>query len=232
MKHVVIICMFVTGFSINILQAQKVTGKIYVAQQNEVIGAASILNKNLQQFNLADQNGHYSINAREGDTLIFSAIGFLPDTQLVQYYMLDALFDVALKQQVSILPLVKVKSNYQLDSLLRRNEYQDVFNMPGITGGNRPTNGFGISLSPVSYFSRAARQKRELKKKIIKQEQEYFIDYCFPQQWVKQLTGLDDRSLKLFMYSYRPTYQFCRKTDRAGMLTYINEKLIEFKQRR
>lgn len=222
--------MLYSGITINILQAQEVTGKIYIAQQNEVIGAASVLNKNSQQFIQADKNGNYSISVREGDTLIFSAIGFLPDTQHVQYYMLNGVLDVALIKQVYILPLVKVNSNYHLDSLQRRNEYQGVFKMPGITGGNRPSNGFGISLSPISYFSSATRQKRTLKKKLIKQEQEYFIDYCFPQQWVKQLTGLDDRSLTLFMYSYRPSYQFCRKTDRAGMVMYISEKLKEFKQ--
>ena len=223
--------MFVSGFSINILQAQKVTGKIYAAHHNEVVGGASVLNKNLQQFIQADSDGYYSMNVREGDTLIFSAIGFLPDTQLVQYYMLNAVLDVSLEKQEYILPYVIVNSNYHFDSLQRRNEYQDIFKMPGITGGNTPSNGFGISLSPVSYFSRATRQKRMLRKKLLKQEQEYFIDYSFPQQWVKQLTGLDDRSLKLFMYSYRPTYQFCRKTDRAGMILYVNEKLKEFKQR-
>ena len=72
MKHLVILSIFVSGFSINILQAQKVTGKIYVAHHNEVVGGASILNKNLQQFIQADKDGYYSMNVREGDTLIFS----------------------------------------------------------------------------------------------------------------------------------------------------------------
>jgi len=45
-----------------------------------------------------------------------------------------------------------------------------------------------------------------------------------------KLTGLHDDSLRLFMYRYRPSYSFCRKTGREDMLIYINDKLKEFRK--
>jgi hypothetical protein len=48
--------------------------------------------------------------------------------------------------------------------------------------------------------------------------------------WVERLTGMKGDSLKLFMYRFRPSYDFCRKTDRQGMTLYISEKLKEFRK--
>jgi hypothetical protein len=80
------------------------------------------------------------------------------------------------------------------------------------------------------YFFRKARQKRQLKKRLIRNEREEVIDYSFPAQWVKRLTGPNGDMLHLFMYRYRPSYSFCRKTSRQNMLIYISDKLKEFKK--
>jgi hypothetical protein len=102
--------------------------------------------------------------------------------------------------------------------------------LPGVTGRNTPAHGFGISFSPFSFLSREAKQKRELKKRLIKQEQEYYVDRSFPKQWVASVTGLRGDSLTRFMILYRPTYSFCRKSSREQMLIYLSDKLKEFKK--
>lgn len=176
-------------------------------------------------------DGSYNIAAHEGDVVVFTATGFIPDTVKVGFSMLLTSYNVNLEKRIITLETAKVVSSYNADSLARRNEYQKIFaKQPGITGFNTPEKGFGVILSPLSFFSKNAKEKRRLKKRLLKQEQDDYIDRFFPVEWVSKLTGLRSDSLHLFMYGYRPSYKFCRKADRQAMLIYINDKLKEFRK--
>ncbi|HEV8273278.1 MAG TPA: carboxypeptidase-like regulatory domain-containing protein [Chitinophagaceae bacterium] len=208
-----------------------VKGKIYDAETDSVIVAVNVYNLNTKQFARSGTDGNYAIAAAEGERLVFSITGFRPDTVTVAYHMLLIQYDVTLYKQILTLKNVTVTSSYQADSLARRNYYSNIYEkQPGITGRNTPSNGFGISLSPFSFFSHEAKQKRQLKKRLIKQEEEDYIDHCFPVEWVTRLTGLRGDSLSRFMALYRPSYSFCRKNNREKMLLYINENFKEFKK--
>ena len=205
-------------------------GKIYEAQTESVMATVNVYNLNTKQIARSGMDGNYLIVAAEGERLVFSMTGFNPDTVTVAFSMLLTQYDVTLQRQIVTLKNVTVTSSYQADSLARRNYYSNIYEkQPGITGRNTPANGFGISLSPISYFSHDARQKRQLKKRLIKQEQENYVDRCFPVDWVARLTGLRGDSLFRFMSLYRPSYSFCRKNSREQMLLYVNEKFKEFK---
>jgi hypothetical protein len=208
-----------------------VKGKIYEAQTDSTIAGVNVYNLNTKQSVRSGSDGSYTIAASEGDRIMFSRIGFMPDTATVIYSMLLALHDVTLYKEIITLKNVTVTSSYQMDSLTRRNYYSDIYaKQPGITGFNRPPDGFGVSVSPLSYFSYRAKQKRQLKKRLLKQEEEYYVDRSFPKEWVSKLTGLRGDSLSRFMMLYRPSYKFCRKTNREKMLLYVNDKLKEFKK--
>jgi hypothetical protein len=210
---------------------ENVSGKIYSRTNDSVLIAASIRNKSLKLTAYSGSDGSYHIVADEGDTLIFSATGFTPDTIIVRLHMLLTHYDVTLERKVITLEMVRVTSSYSEDSLNRHNYYTDIFKkQPGITGFNTPQYGAGIVLSPASYFSQAAKRKRILKKRLLQQDRDDYIDHFFPVEWVQRLTGLKDDSLNLFMYRYRPSYDFCRKTDQQGMILYINDKLKEFRK--
>jgi len=208
-----------------------VKGKVYDAQTDSTIAGVNIYNLNTKLSVRSGNDGSYTIAASEGDLIMFSRIGFRPDTATIIYSMLLALHDVTLYKEIITLKNVTVISSYQQDSLSRRNFYSDIYKrQPGITGLNRPPDGFGVSISPLSYFSYRAKQKRQLKKRLLKQEEEYYVDRSFPKEWVSKLTGLRGDSLSRFMMLYRPSYKFCRKTSREKMLFYINDKLKEFKK--
>ena len=211
---------------------QSVTGKVYSAINDSVVVDANVVNKKTGHVRSTDNSGKFSIAAGEGDSLIFSATGFERDTVVVQYHMFLVPVDITLAPQVISLENIELRSDYSADSLARRNLYYDIYNQPGITGRNRPPDGFGVSLSPLSYFSKSAKQKRELKKRLEKQEEEAFINYSFPEGWVSSLTGLKGDSLKLFMIQYRPSYEFCRRSTRADMIVYVSDKFKEFKKGR
>lgn len=222
-----LICAFWTSA---VIAQSTVKGKIFEARTDTAMSAVNIFNINSKKSSRSDSDGNYSIAATEGDQLVFSMTGFRPDTLLVTYTNLLIHHDVTLVQEIITLKGVTVTGSYRADSIARRNYYSSIYAQPGITGRNTPSNGFGISISPFSYFSRKAKQKRILKKRLIKEEQEYYVDRSFPKPWVESVTGLHGDSLEKFMIRYRPSYDFCRKHDRQGILLYINEKLKEFKK--
>ena len=207
-----------------------VKGKIYEAKTDSTIGAVNVYNLNTKLSARSDSNGSYSISAAEGERLVFSRVGYRPDTVTVVYYMLLTQLDVTLRKEVITLENVTVASSYRADSLARRDFYSNAYNLPGITGRNTPSHGFGISISPFTFFSRESRQQRQLKKRLIRDEQEYYVDRSFAKQGVASVTGLHGDSLTRFMILYRPSYSFCRKSSREQMLLYVSEKLKGFKK--
>ncbi|HKC37417.1 MAG TPA: carboxypeptidase-like regulatory domain-containing protein, partial [Chitinophagaceae bacterium] len=162
-------------------------GKIYEAQTDSAIVAVNVYNLNTKHSVRSGIDGSYIISAAEGEQIVFSMAGFKPDTLTVTYSMLLTEYDVTLHKQVITLKNVTVTNSYQADSLARRNYYSNIYDkQPGLTGHNTPASGFGIVLSPLSYFSPEARQKRRLKKRLIKEEREDYINRSFPIQWVEK----------------------------------------------
>ncbi len=228
-RVIFILFLLITGQCLNAQQVLK--GKVYDADTDSVLAAVNIFNTTKKNSVRSVNDGSYSITAAEGDVLIFSISGYKPDTVKARFDLFITQYDPGMQRQVISLKAVTVASNYQSDSLSRRNYYSDIYaKQPGITGRNRPANGLGITLSPVSFLAKESKQKRTLRKRLERQEKEFFIDQSFPQAWVKSLTGLSGDSLSLFMYRYRPSYAFCRITDRQGMKLYVNEKIKEFRK--
>ncbi|HMK18236.1 MAG TPA: carboxypeptidase-like regulatory domain-containing protein [Chitinophagaceae bacterium] len=226
-----LILLLLISFFFEMAAQDNVKGKIYDAQTDSTIEGVNVFNLNTKQSTRSGSDGSYTIAASEGDRIMFSRIGFMPDTATVIYSMLLALHDVTLYKEIITLKNVTVTSSYQQDSLSRRNFYSDIYKrQPGITGLNTPQYGFGVSVSPLSYFSYRAKQKRQLKRSLLKQEEESYVDRSFPKEWVSRLTGLRGDSLSRFMMLYRPSYKFCRENNREKMLIYISDKLKEFKK--
>lgn len=226
------VSLFVLQLSIsNRAHAQQLlNGRVYEAFTDSIITGVNVFNTNTKASARTGHDGAFKIPAAEGDIIIFSASGYKTDTITVSFNLLLTRFDLSLHRDIISLKEIKVSGSYSADSLNRRNYYSKIYNQPGITGRNRPADGFGITLSPASFFSKESKQERALRRRLEKEEKERFIDHSFPLPWVKTLTGLDGDSLSLFMYHYRPAYSFCRRTDRQGMFFYINDKLKEFRK--
>lgn len=221
---------FFVLFVSNVQAQSTLNGRIYEKASDSVVAGINVWNNTTKASVRSDKEGRYSITANEGDIIIFSGAGFANDTLMVSYDKLLTQQDITMEIQFISLRGIKVNNSYYKDSLARRNEYSNVYNQKGVTGGNRPTDGVGVSVSALSFFSYKAKKQRELKRKLEKDEEESYIDYSFPVEMVKNFTKLEGDSLRLFMYRYRPSYEFCRKTDRANMLVYVSDKLKDFRK--
>ncbi|SDB99715.1 hypothetical protein [Niabella drilacis] len=204
-------------------------GNIFMYTNDTPVPGASVTNLTSGKTTLATPSGSYTIEAKNKDIVVFSFTGLTSDTVKVESQLLKTGYDVGLTEDPHTLRNVTVTSNYQLDSLRRREEYGRYFEKgPGITGGNRPSDGFGISVSPISHFSKKSREQRKFRKQLLKNEEEAYIDYVFSPAWVTKLTGLKNDSLRQFMYLYRPSYKQARDLDRSNMTAYINDRYKEF----
>jgi len=126
--------------------------------------------------------------------------------------------------------LVGQLSNYQLDSIQRKEDYAwlDQTHKVRLAGDQTPTDGVGIGFSPVTYFSSEQKDLRQLRQRVKSEEKDFYIDSRFPPSYVSMVTGLKGDSLQLFMVTYRPTYKFSRNASNEDILLYINEKLKVF----
>ncbi|GAO42287.1 hypothetical protein FPE01S_01_13000 [Flavihumibacter petaseus NBRC 106054] len=193
---------------------------------------ASVINLSKNSINRANANGEYSIPADPGDYVLFSFANYQNDTIRVADHFFDTDLDIGLKILYRSLDSVVVKARtYAQDSLERREANAQFYNSyrPGITGGNRPTDGFGISFSPVSYFSSSAKEKRNHKKQLQREEENAYIDSRYTKALIHQLTGLKDPALWEFWFQFRPNYEWLRKTSKEALEEYIRSSFSKFK---
>lgn len=209
-------------------------GRVFDRGYDRVVIAASAKNISSNKLSISDMGGNYKIPASIGDRIIFSSAGYIADTIIVKQSMLTDGLDIYLTTNIIQLEDVEVGglTKYQTDSITRAEEFADALgaSRSKLVGGkgNTPTDGVGVTFSPISHFSKKEKEQRRFKRMFLKQEEEYYVDYKFPYQYISRITGLTGDSLRTFMFKYRPTYTFCRANDKSAMLVYINDKYREF----
>jgi hypothetical protein len=215
---------------------QVLTGKIRQKTTDAILASVTVINHTQKKYNVSDAGGNYRIVASPGDTITFSSAGYHADTTYVVTSELEDKdgYVVYLEPNMVELPSVLVGqlSNYQLDSIQRKEDYAwlDQTHKVRLAGDQTPTDGVGIGFSPVTYFSSEQKDLRQLRQRVKSEEKDFYIDSRFPSSYVSMVTGLKGDSLQLFMVTYRPTYKFCRSATNEDILLYINEKLKLFQK--
>lgn len=212
-------------------------GKVLDKWYDRVVMAATIKNISKDRMTQSDRGGNYKIPATPGDVVSFSSTGYITDTLVVTANMLTSPFDVFLARNVIELSNIEIGdlNRYQVDSIRRREEFDDVLTKQNIKlvggRGNTPTDGVGITFSPLTFFSKKEKNERRFKKMFERQEEEFYINFKFSFDYVSKVTGLQGDSLRIFMLQYRPDYTFCRQSSKADMLLYINDSYRVFVRR-
>lgn len=209
-------------------------GRIERQRSSEVLQGVSVYNQTRDRTNRSDAGGNYRIEAHPGDTVIFTSAGYLPDTSFVAGWMLEETdgYNIYLKPHLVSLPAVVVEQNsqYLLDSLQRRDDYTWIYaqHQDAVISDTNFTRGFGLSFD-LNFYSKHQKEKRELRKRLAQEEEDYYIDFRCPPAYVGRITGLHGDSLRLFLLRYRPGYSFCRKASNEDIFLYINDKVKLFR---
>jgi hypothetical protein len=212
-------------------------GKIYLIDSHEIIPEVNLRNLTNGKYAKSDQGGNFKIMAKEGDVIIFSSAGYLSDTINLNYADLSASINIYLRPNVQVLKDVEVDqmNKYIQDSIKRREDYAYLLNKKHpvkFMNEKRPGDQPGFNFSPIGFFSKSEKRKRELKKRIKEEDEAEYIDVKFSESRVALLTRLTGDSLRIFMFMYRPSYSFCRKSNNLDMFLYINDKFVLFKKQR
>lgn len=230
--------MLLIGFmwfnTISVWAQRSFSGRIFDAESDSTLSGVSVFNVNSKAIVKSDTAGRYQISASEGDKIQFSSVGYNVENITVEFYFFNSGYDVGLTARFNTLETVLVNQrNYSADSLERREEYRRILEnpRPGITGGNTPQHGFGIVLSPFSFFSKPAREERALRKKLVYEEEMEYVDFRFSRELVAHYTGLKGDSLQTFLLKFRPSYEFCRASSQQDMINYINQKMKIYMRR-
>jgi CarboxypepD_reg-like domain len=213
------------------------SGKILKKNSHEIIPGVNIRNLSNGAYATSDQGGNFKIVAIDGNTIIFSSAGYISDTLNLKNADPAMRINIYLRPNIQVLADVEVDqmSTYIQDSIKRREDYAYLLNKKHpvkFMNEKRPGDDPGFSFSPIGYFSKSERQKRELKKRIKEEDEAEYIDVKFPESRVAQLTKLTGDTLRIFMFTYRPSYSFCRKASNKDMFLYINDKFVLFKKQR
>jgi len=209
-------------------------GSVRKRESQETLSSVNIFNKTQRKHRLSDEKGNYRIEAQAGDTVIFSFVGCRADTFRISSTMLATEFPVLMELRPVSLETVTVGdlSNYQIDSLERRQIYDWIYMQEPqpVVERQRQGDGVGVELNVIPHGSSEVRQRLRLKKRIIKEEEKYYVDFRFAPEYVSHLTHLQGDSLAQFMSRYRPTYDFCRKAVGVDILVYVNDCFKEFRK--
>ena len=206
-------------------------GKVMDSRTDVPLEGATIFNTTLGLFKKAGQDGMFSIRANENDILIFSSAGYRPDTvKLSQDIIITGLFLGLQAAPVSLDTVTISQRTYAEDSLMRRMEYAELLGRPtkSLRGGNDAQYGFGVTVSPITYFSRKQKDRRRFLKQYEEYEQDAYIDYRFSPSYVHRVTGLEGEALQRFMRDYRPSYKQLRGMIDQDLLLYINDSYKKF----
>jgi hypothetical protein len=178
---------------------------------------------------MTDSMGRYKIEVDINDSVYFSYQNKVTGKYPVAKMEDQTQFNMSLHIHVFSLPNVTVRGrNYRSDSLINRREYAKYFNFSKpnpLHSINVGPSGVGMDPNEIINMFRFKRNRQlaELSNRLIKEEQDKYVDYRFNKTLIKKLTLLDGEPLRLFMQKYRPPYDYAVLTNELEMGYYIQQ---------
>jgi hypothetical protein len=203
-----------------------VTGTVTDASTGVPLYPATVLDSSSREAVQTDSAGHYRIAASGGDVIQYSYLGYYTRKWSIPARLSRIMHDEKLTSKAHKLQEVQVTalSPYQQDSLERAATFGAYLREPPVPMLDKhahPEGGFGFTLHPFSYFSRAQRQKRRFRKMYARSEKNAFIYSRYTPALVTRLTGLKGDSLRMFLQRYQPPYGFARRATDLQFWSWI-----------
>lgn len=207
-----------------------VKGKVFDADTHQPLWKASIVNVNTGEISLTDSTGHFQIQARDYNNLVFSYIGYFSDTSRINALFLHQLLDIGLhRNKFSIAPveIIGHRPDYSFDSVQRRYWFEGALDQ-------QKTRGLNAVAHPISglYDALSGRQKRiwRFQKDYKAYEEQRYIESRVRPGQIELVFGLSGDSLKQFLYWYQPSYTFVRNATDYQLLEDVKRAIILFRK--
>ncbi|HUX84201.1 MAG TPA: carboxypeptidase-like regulatory domain-containing protein [Chitinophagaceae bacterium] len=208
----------------------RVSGKVMDSDTRLPLSLASVTDRQEGTGTLTGPNGNFSIQVRLGDWLVFSFLGYGPDSSRVTYAVRDsAILIVYLRKSPFALSGVNVTTrslDYQRDSMERRYLF-------GSTLDQQKTRGFAAVAHPLSglydLLSKKQRRVWKFQKMYRAYENEQYILSRIRLSVLQNLTGLQGGDLTRFLGWYKPDYNYVRNATDYELYEDIKAAAIQFR---
>ncbi len=223
-------------------------GRLIDIETGKGIAFAHIHNESLRMSTIADTSGSYVIKAKAGDTLVFSALGYLGKYIVINEMdsrkalvtgLVPRTYDIAEVEVIGYASYSQFKQQFRrfkppkTEVDLLREELHGI--ALGIGKEARYQLAMeqaarGGNLLSAKILSPEDIQRLKLKEIIREERVQAVIDKKFNRQIVADLTGLKDPELDDFMLFCKLDRQFLLEAHQYDILVKVLEKLEEFRQ--
>lgn len=223
-------------------RAQAIQGTVYDITQKNTLPFVTVFTTS-GKGTLTDSSGNYNIPVQAGDSIWFSYLGKSTPKYAVNTIPNPAAFDVSVLVSAIELPGITLrKSNYHLDSLQNRKDYEKIFNYrkPGVRitaldpSGGSIGPGVGVDINELINVFRFRRNKnmKFLQGWLLKEEQEAYVDYRFNRGFIRKLTNINEDDLDEMMKYCRPDYEVVALMNDAELGMYILDCYKDYKEKK
>jgi hypothetical protein len=202
-----------------------IKGYVYDSSSKKVLSPVSIENLTTHQGTFTNAKGEFQLEAKMGDYLYFTYVGFKNKsikvkeddlTKSIEMYM--SLKPVQLKD----VTIYRGPTEYQKDSANRASIYKSAFEYEQQKSVMTPVT------SIYQKFSKKYKNLRKFQDQIQDMERQKFIDTRYNTDLVKVLTKLPDDSVSIFMNQYPIEYDFVRAASDLEIKMWIKYNYQEF----
>lgn len=214
----------------------KISGTVYDISGKNPLEAVSVMTSTGNGTS-TDKTGKYSIVARETDSIWFSYLNRPTPKYPVSTIANFSSFDISLHVAITTLPQVRVMpKNYRMDSIQNRLDYSKAFEFqkPGIGSAISPNGGMaggvGLDINEFINMFKFRRNRRMLafQERLLREEEERYIDHRFSRSLIIKLTQLRGAALDSFIVRYRPTVEFTETSTDYEFQYYIKACFLHF----
>jgi hypothetical protein len=188
--------------------AQTQQGTITDAITKKPLYPVTVVNTTTQEVAYTNEDGWYSIIAKQGEVVAFSYIGYKSIEKVKPPSVIMATINIQMERLEYQLQEFKFRygnlTKYQIDSTERAKIYK-------VPLSRTPPNPFASPASAFAeLFSKKARRVYEFQQNFRAGEIEKFVDTRYTPELVNQLTGFTGDTIGHFMYAYPMEYDFAR----------------------
>jgi len=211
-------------------QEKNIAGIVFDKETKFRLSRVKIVNSQTKQTVFNNAKGEFYINAKTGDVLICTLMGYQTDSLKITN---QETFIFYLKRLSIRLPEVVVKDSV-LSAKAKYEEVKKDFNKIYRLGNNKDLlivgqGGAGLGIDAIwSAFSKEGRNARRLLELMERDYQNAFVDQVFTRDLVSRSTGLTGDKLLIFMLNFRPSYIFVSKANSYDLLNYIRLSYMRF----
>lgn len=186
---------------------------------------------------VTDKEGHYSLVTKENDSIWFSYLNKPTPKYAVTSIQNFNSFDISLHVAITTLPIVRVMPpNYKRDSIQNRLDYAKAFDFqkPGVGSvmSSDPNGGVGLDINEFINMFKFRRNRRMLafQDRLMREEEEKFIDHRFSRSLIIKLTQIRGAELDTFIERYRPTVEFTQFSTDYEFQSYIKNCFLHYQR--